>query len=297
MTAGRLPGRILVILCVLLIPAMIFFVSSPDLLPGARVSAQSDVETVDFSAPDDGEEAPAAEVSGTWIYAYGIYAAAGTLCAMAAIGVLGRTAGLKRGTAPLAAFLAAACGMLFSRLGFCVLYRVTGGSMTFSLWYRTASGGWCLTGLILGIAAGGLAAARIAGEPTARILDLLSCACLLPVAAVRLGERWFPGFDARFLQDGGEQALGPFAAAAALALFVLLAVMLAWKRTADGTAAMVFCVLFGAGMLVFESLRQDGFLKNTSFGPQQAAALILLLTGAGAAALRTKRKTAGKDKE
>lgn len=220
------------------------------------------------------------EFAGLRLYTLGLYTALGVLCAAAVTGVLGRSLGLKRGSAALVLLLSLLCGMAMSRLAFCLVYRADGTALPVRMWLRVTDGGWSLAGLYAGTAAGGWIAARLAGEKTHEVSDILCCAILPVLCAVRLGEARITG--------GNSTELLYASAAAALGLFVLLLAILVRRRRADGTMTAVFLVLAGAGTVVTEGLR--GTEDRINVLSQAAGAAML------AAGIFTAMRTYGRHK-
>ena len=248
------------------------------------------------------DEAVIVEVFGIRMYAFGVYVALGAICAAAVLTISGRTLGLKKGTVPLTALLSGLCGMVLSRLSFCLLNQELGMMTPISFWPHLDGGGWSMFGLIGGIWLGGFISAKIMKEETGSILDCLSLAMLLLIAAERFGENRIEDFDisrpldSAFLQGSflavgeDEPCLATYyvASAVAVVLFVILAVRFA-RRTEAGTVTIAFMLLFGAASIITESLRYDRFLSITFVGLQQVAAAVLLAIGVILAIRRRNR--------
>lgn len=238
------------------------------------------------------EEAVIINIFGVDVYAFGAYVALGTLCAMAVIFVMGKALGLKAGTAPLAALLGIVLGFAFSRLVFCLLNQELGSMMPLSAWLQVNGGGFSMFGLVGGVFLAGWLAARISGDNTRRVLDMMSLAVLPVVVAERIGESRIEDFDisrpldngflARsFLATGGDDpclATYYLAAAVSFAIFVFLLFRIRNNRR-DGHTAVSFLMTFGAASVVLESLRYDRFLSISFVGLQQIAAALMLGIG------------------
>lgn len=252
------------------------------------------------------EEAVIIELFGIRMYAFGVYAALGALLAVIVLAVAGRTLGLKKGTVPLTALLSMICGLLVSRLAFCLLNRELGRLTPLSFWPQLKGGGWSMFGLIAGVYAGGWISAKIAGEKTGQILDALSLAILPMIAAERFGESRIEDFDisrpldstflnGSFLAVGSDEpclATYYVAAAAAILLFAVLTIRFARKER-DGNLTIAFLLLFGAAAIVTESLRYDRFLSISFVGLQQVAAALTLALGVILAIRRINRPKSG----
>ncbi len=238
------------------------------------------------------EEAVIIEIFGVKVYAFGFCVMLGAICSMITLGLLAKNFGVKPGTAPLTALLAMVCGIVCSRLTFCLLNQELGRMTPVSFWPQVAGGGWSMFGLIGGIFLGGWISSRIMKEKTARILDILSVALLPTVIAERIAENRIEDFDISraldsqwlaksFLAVGEDEpclATYYLAAAAALVLFVILLIRILKSQT-DGDTVIAFLLLFGAGAVVLESLRYDRFLSISFVGLQQIAAAIMLAIG------------------
>ena len=237
-------------------------------------------------------EAIIIEICGIKMYAFGAYVALGALFAAIVLGLTGRMLNLKKGAVPLTFLLSALCGILLSRIAFCLLNRELGRLTPFSFWPQVSGGGWSMFGLIGGVILGGAAAAKIAGERTGKILDALSISILPLIAAERIGESRIEDFDVSrplrssflsgtFLAVGEDQpclATYYVAAAAAVVIFVVLAFRLS-RRERDGNPAIAFLLLFGSSSIITESLRYDRFLSISFVGLQQIAAAVMLAAG------------------
>ena len=249
------------------------------------------------------EEAVIIEIFGVRVYAFGLYVMLGTICSMITLGLLAKALLLKQGSAPLAALLAMAVGIICSRLTFCLLNQELGQMTPISFWPQLAGGGWSMFGLIGGIFLGGWVSARIMKEKTSKVLDILSVSLLPAVIAERIAENRIEDFDISraldseflaksFLAVGEDEpclATYYFAAAAALALFVILLIRISRRRT-DGDTVTAFLLLFGAGAIVLESLRYDRFLSISFVGLQQIAAAVMLAAGVVIAFIRGRKQ-------
>ncbi len=238
------------------------------------------------------DEAVIIEVFGIRMYAFGVYVALGVLCAVATVFVFAHYLHLKKGAAEVTALLSGVCGLVCSRIAFCLLNQELGALTPFHIWPQINSGGWSLFGLIGGIFLGGWISARILKEKTGTILDILSIAVLPLVAAERIGENRMDYFDisrtldSTFLNDTflvigeDESYLATYYLAAAVAVILFIVLLLLSSRTVmDGSVAIRFLLLFGAASIITESLRYDFFLSVSFVGLQQVAAAIMLALG------------------
>ena len=248
------------------------------------------------------DEAVIVELFGIRMYAFGLYVALGTLFAVIVLAIAGRTLGLKKGTVPLTAVLSSICGLVVSRIVFCLLNQELGQMTPFSFWPHLDGGGWSMFGLIGGVWLGGYISAKLMKEKPGKILDALSLAVLPLIAAERIGENRIEDFDisrpldstflhGTFLAVGEDEpclATYYIAAAVAVILFVVLAFRFCRNRV-PGNLTIEFLLLFGAASIITESLRYDRFLSITFVGLQQVTAALMLATGVILAVRRSNR--------
>ena len=241
-------------------------------------------------------------IFGLKVYTFGLYVMIGAAFSMLALYLLGRTSVLKKGTLPLTALLSLLLGPVVSRLVFCLLNRELGRMMPLNTWFEVTGGGWSMFGLLGGVMLAGWLSAKIMKEKAGRILDILCISVLPAIIAERIAENRTEDFDISraidnkflaksFLAVGEDEpclATYYFAAAAALALFVILLVRYA-KRKEDGDVTISFLLLFGAVAIVTESLRYDRFLSISFVGLQQIFAAVMLAIGVIIAWTRGKR--------
>ena len=248
------------------------------------------------------DEAVIIEVLGIRMYAFGLYTALGTLFSMIVLSMAGRRLSLKKGTVPLTALCSILCGIIVSRVSFCLLNRELGQLTPLAFWPELSGGGWSMFGLIGGVFTGGFISARIARENTGIILDTLSLSILPLIAAERIAENRIEDFDISrpldnaflsksFLAVGlDEPCLATYyvAAAVAIVLFIVLAFRFVRNKQA-GNLTIAFLLLFGAASIVTESLRYDRFLSISFVGLQQIAAALMLALGVILAVKRSGR--------
>ena len=218
---------------------------------------------------------------GVDMYAFGLYCAIGALASAMVAGVLAWGMEIRKGGAPLCFFLCLICGLVVSRVCFCLLDRSLGKMFPFSAWLRITEGGWSLTGLIGGVILGAWLCSVLLREKADKLLDLSACALPLTLAAVKFGESKIPNFDlSRALPDGvagasfftviDEKYQVTYLAThrigmlVYLALFLALAFTLLWKRRRTGDSFTLFLLLCGGCGILLESLRYDHFLEINS---------------------------------
>ena len=248
------------------------------------------------------EEAVIIEVLGIRMYAFGAYVALGVLFAVISLCVTGRSLSFKKGSSLLTAVVSILCGVICSRVSFCLLNKELGHMTPLSFWPQVNGGGWSMFGLIGGVLVGGYISARITKENTGRVLDAVSLAILPMIAAERMGESRIEDFDisrpldSTFLKGsflataGDEPCLATYyvAAAVAVILFIVLSVRMS-RREKAGNLANAFLLLFGAASIITESLRYDRFLSVSFVGLQQITAALTLALGVVLAVVRGNR--------
>ena len=238
------------------------------------------------------DEAVIIEIFGIRMYAYGVYVALGSLCAMLVIGIMSHFLGLKKGTAPLTALLSGVMGLICSRLAFCLLNQELGDLTPFHIWPQINSGGWSMFGLLGGVFMGGWISSRIMKEKTGKVMDVLSLSVLPLIAAERVGENRIDFFDISrtldstylndtFLSVGkDERYLATYYVAAAIAVVLFIVLLLySFRHEKHGSLTVRFLLLFGAASIITESLRYDFFLSISFVGLQQVAAALTLALG------------------
>ena len=83
------------------------------------------------------DEAVIIEIFGIRMYAFGLYIALGAVAALIVLAIAGRIRSLKGGTVPLTALCAGICGLIVSRIFFCLLNQELGQITPFSF-FQTA---------------------------------------------------------------------------------------------------------------------------------------------------------------
>ena len=257
------------------------------------------------------DEAPKTGIFGVQVYTFGLYCAAGMLCAAAAVCILCRSAKMKKGTGVLLCCLSILSGAVCSRLAFCLLGGIEAGMMPVSCWVNLTTGGWSLFGMIFGVFGGAWICAKITGEKAGALLDTVCCALPLFMAAERFGERNFELFDvSRALPENGFPqnsflavrdsyyteisylATYLVAAMASILLFLVLVFFLTRSRR-DGDLWILFMILCGSGGILLESLRYDHYLEFSFVRFQQVLSAVLFISGVILAGIRNSRKNRG----
>lgn len=249
------------------------------------------------------EDAVRISLFGTEMYPYGLCCAVGAVCALAAAGVFCRMRKTRAGTAPLLGLLCLVLGIVCSRLSFCLMDQEFGTMMPVGAWFFADRGGWSLFGAIGGVMLGAWLTAKISGEKPGKTLDAASAGMCLFIAAERLAEERIDGFNISRTLPEGIQADGffivkdaydlcylatfRFAAIFAVILFLVLTVSILRGKRQEGDAWIQFLILGGAGGILLESLRYDGFLEFSFVRFQQVLAALMLVWGVVMAARRS----------
>ena len=188
------------------------------------------------------------------------------------------------------------------------------GLWTPALYFR--DGGYAMTGLILGLAAGAAVAALLSGVKPALMLNAAGLAAPAGITVLRLAEffcdtpasgdvgegkylegiEWLDGLLTRLgltMQADGD-AVYPACLAGAAAALVIFIALLVWqlasrKEPAGADVLTVFLLLYGAGQLVLEQLRDDGHLVFHFVHLQQIVALVFMLAALLVWTLRFRR--------
>ncbi len=238
------------------------------------------------------------------VYAFGLYAAAGTALGLTVLAFLLRRNHWKQGSAAVTGALAILCGFVLSRLLFSFLDNNLGGPLTLKGMLLVTGGGYSMMGALLGACLGALLAARITGQNAARLLDYLAPALMLFIAFERLGEGCveefgisrplvgdlFKGTFLAWEAPNGEYYLYTYLLEAMTAGVLLIVLLLDERKTRrPGDTFLLFMLLFGASQVVLESLRFDAHMYWSFVGWQQIIAFMILIAGVATLALRRIR--------
>ena len=252
---------------------------------------------------------------GTEVYAFGFYCAIGALAAALVLSVLCREGRIRKGGSACVFLLCAVCGLLCSRLAFCLLNRSLGGGMPFAAWFRITEGGWSMAGLIGGILLGARLSAGLIRESRQKVFDYVCCSVPLLIAAVKIGESKLADFDISRPLAAGFPPVIPFLTVQdpkysgvyylathrlgmifAIGLFLILAFFLTRPDRRPGDTGLLFLLLCGAGGVLLESLRYDHFLEFSFVRLEQVFYACMLAAGTIWAVCRygknEKRRTA-----
>ena len=251
------------------------------------------------------EDAPKVSFLGIEMYSFGLFVALGVALALIALALIARREKAKAGTAPLAGLLAIIFGFVFSRLFFGFMDESLGQTLPLWAMLRVYTGGYSMSGALIGASVGAVIAAKLTRQSPGRMLDYLVPCLMLFVACERLGERYIEEFGvSRYLSDQLFQASfltseGDFGlrlntyyieAAAALVLAAVLYFDIKPDRRA-GDTFLLFLLLYGGTQILMESLRYDQHMTIKAYVKlQQVMAMLLMSAGVIALACRTWRK-------
>ncbi len=238
------------------------------------------------------------ELLGMEINIWGLYCAIGALCAFAAIWVVCASQDMKKASAPVLGLTSIVLGIVCSRLLYCLFTTVVQVRIPFSAWISVTDGGWSMTGMMIGVMLAGWISAKITGEKAYKMLDAVSIALPLMIAAERIGERSLQGFfeeagekfnlsrevaGSGFMtvvnQDKTYLATYMIAAVLAMVLFLILVFSLLDKKRRDGDLWIRFMMLCGAFGVIAESLRYDDYLVYSFVRIQQVLYALMLFAG------------------
>ena len=248
------------------------------------------------------EEAEKISLFGIDMYTFGVFCAIGAAAAALAVVVICRAREIRKGVAGLTILMSLVCGIVISRLGFCLMNQSLGSMMPLSSWFRITEGGWCMSGMIVGALLGGRLAGRIGRENPDKLTDAVAGALPLMIAAVKYGESKIPDFDISralagdyagstffFVTDkyGSYLATHRIGMILALILFLIMTFRLMNCNRRDGDQTILFLLLCGAGGILLESLRYDHFLE-LSFVRLEMVIYALMLAGGMILAVRRR---------
>ncbi len=233
---------------------------------------------------------------------YAVCVAAAAALSILLLVFTARRAKLKKGTSVTLAALLLPLGLVFAR-AFYVLVRwnffIDGGMQDEILqpwWHLTSDGtiwqggGYALWGAMLGGIIAVLLAAKVTKQPVSALFDACAAPAALMIALCRFAEYPFSGqgigpniepdsFLARFpfsvQNEWGDWMLAVFILEGLFALIV--AVVLLRTRRSGGNRARLFVILYSAGQVLFEYLRQDQYLRWSFVRVSQLTAVLVLL--------------------
>lgn len=225
---------------------------------------------------------------------YGLMAALSLLITLLAAALYARRYGARPGSGIRLAVLAIPLCLIVSRLVFvlanCTYYLVTLGNPALALYFW--DGGYAAMGALMGLVLAAFLAEKWTRSPRGVLLDAALCAAPLGLCLLRLAEdtsrlglgrtisyEWlyFLGVD-----DGYGDLVHPvcrYEAAAALLIFIILAVWLLCRRhpAPRGDVALTSLTLICASQVILESLRNDGHMVVHFVRIQQVLALLGLV--------------------
>ncbi|MFH1512066.1 MAG: prolipoprotein diacylglyceryl transferase family protein [Bacillota bacterium] len=252
-------------------------------------------------------------------YGYGLAAGAAALC------YLGIAVWMKRKTRVFAeavllyGVLGIPLGLIVSRVFFCAVNAgyffetIAQPIRMLSFW----DGGFSMAGLLFGLTLAALLAAKIRKIRFGALLDAVT----LPMGLLLFGLRLAEGFTGE-LGIGSQVEAGAIAgnlpflfvteqmgalelhrlavyryeAAFALIVFGLMLLLLRSKRNRrEGDLSLLFFALYGAGQILFESMRDDGHMVLGFIRVQQVLALLTVLIVLGVFCRRFRKLRGARD--
>lgn len=244
---------------------------------------------------------------GLTVYPYGLYAAAGTLLLLCAMGVIGYQSRLPAGTVRVFGLIGIPLGVLCARAAFCALNAATFTETFENPWLmlRFFDGGLSMTGLLCGLTLAALIAARVMKARFGSVLDTLCVPLGLLTAALCAGMRFTELGIGKVAEQSALTAAMPwlflsermgvnieyrmaayrYEAAAGVLLFIVMLILFLCarkrKRSRPGDLALVFFSLYGATQTLLESLRDDGHMMITFLRVAQLCAALMTLVATG----------------
>ncbi|HPF88009.1 MAG TPA: prolipoprotein diacylglyceryl transferase [Candidatus Limiplasma sp.] len=247
-------------------------------------------------------------VFGLTCYPYGLTAGIGALCYMAVALLLGKKAKVSTHALLWYGVLGVPLGLVFARLFFCLvnieyyLFTLAQPLRILAFW----EGGYSMAGLLAGLVAAAWLAAKLQKTDFRALLD----AAMLPMGVLLFALRLAEGFTGelgvgRQVEVAGRlpflyvtETMGTmelyrlavfrYEAVFALAIFGLMLWFVRKPRRA-GDPAMLFFALYGAGQVLFESMRDDGHMVLGFIRVQQVLALLAVLIALGMLGRRWRR--------
>lgn len=226
------------------------------------------------------------EIFGLTGYRLGLFTAIGVLLLLAAMLLLARKRKIQPASVCVLAICGMVCGIVFARLFYCLinLSEFVEAYENPLLMLRFFDGGLSVAGLLCGLLVAVPLAAAVCKEKCAELADLLFVPMGLLFAFVYLGQQDTGLGIGKIVEEGSLTAAMPWlflsermginveyrmlvylyqAALCLLMALVMLPLYLVWQKKDGfraGETAMVSLSLYGAAMVVLESLRDDGHM-------------------------------------
>lgn len=237
---------------------------------------------------------------GLTVYPFGLFVTMGALVMLVIMGILGYKRRLPEGTVRIFGVLAVPLGIVFARLLYCLMNipLFVGTYENPLLMLRFYDGGFSMAGLILGLVLAAILASRIAKAPVGDLFDVLGVGICAFLALVYLGQKYTELGVGIVVEESWltenlpflfsiqrmgiveyRMAVYLYQAVFCTVLFViLLSMFLGSKKTRPaGNVGLLFFILYGAGEILLESLRDDGHMLIIFLRVSQLAALIMIL--------------------
>lgn len=244
------------------------------------------------------------ELFGLTGYRLGLFAAVGVLVLFAAMLLLARKRAVQPTSVCVLTLTGTVLGILFARLLYCLvnLADFVEAYENPLLMLRFFDGGLSLSGMLVGLLLAAVLTAALTGEKTAELLDILCVPMGLLLACLYLGQQDTGLGIGKIVEEGVLTASVPwlflcermgvnveyrllvYLYQAVLCLVIALVMLPLYgrlqKRTGfkAGECALVSLGLYGAAMVVLESLRDDGHMQIIFLRIGQVTAALLLIT-------------------
>lgn len=244
------------------------------------------------------------ELFGLTGYRLGLFAAIGVLVLFAAMLLLARKRAVQPTSVCVLTLTGTVLGILFARLLYCLvnLADFVEAYENPLLMLRFFDGGLSLSGMLVGLLLAAVLTAALTGEKIAELLDILCVPMGLLLACLYLGQRDTGLGIGKIVEEGVMTASVPwlflcermgvnveyrllvYLYQAVICLVIALVMLPLYgrlqKRTGfkAGECALVSLGLYGAAMVVLESLRDDGHMQIIFLRIGQVTAALLLIT-------------------
>lgn len=256
------------------------------------------------------------ELFGLTGYRLGLCAAIGVLALYAAMLLLGKKRGIDPASTSVLTITAMVCGLVMARIFYCLVNLSDFIEAYENPWLmlRFFDGGFSVAGLLCGMLLALPIAAAVTGKKSSELADILCVPMGLLFCALYLGQQDTGLGIGEIVEENAVTSLFPwlflcermgvnveyrmlvylYQAAASLAVaLIMVPVYLASQRKQgfrSGEAALVSLSLYGAAMIVMESLRDDGHMLIIFLRIGQVVAALLVLTALIVLSKRLRRQ-------